>query len=1057
MAHPLRTHEDYQIGIICALATEMAAMVAMLDEAHPKLPRLAGDDNEYTLGKIGVHNIVIACLPAGLMGNGPAAIVANSMQRSFPIKFGLMVGVGGGVWSKRDDVRLGDIVVSQPTGAHGGVVQWDFGKVGQGGEFRRTGSLNKPPPILLNALQELRTFDITDGVDIQECLSIMVQNKPRIGRTYRYHGADRDQLFAATYEHEGDETCEQCDLESILQRLPRDNPSPKIHYGNIASGNEVMKHGVTRDRIANDLGVICFEMEAAGLMDNFRCIVIRGICDYADSHKNKIWQPYAAATAAAFARVLLRFIDEQEVIKMSPTPKPPKPLRVLPFGRNKDFVGRHSHLDRLIKILHTEDTEEDCQRVALVGLGGVGKTQIALECAFRLQKLILNLSVFWVRASDPISFGSAYRDIGQRLKIPGIEDDKADVKRLVQTRLSQETTGKWLMIMDNADDFEIFYHRNNNSSVSGRLSEYFPSSELGAILFTTRDREAATNYAGSNVIDTNEMNNEESRDLLRRNLQNKRLMDDDSSATKLLELLVNFPLAIMQAAAYMNAKSSSIAEYLRIYQGSNDNIIELLSKDFKDTRRYPGMKNPVATTWLISFEQIQKRDALAADYMVFISCIKEQDIPRDLLTPASEIEKTEALGTLKAFGFIKERISRDSYDMHPLVHKAMQNWLKIKDDWGFWNQQSLIKISYVFPWPEHENRAIWMRYLPHAQYIITSLDLELIRTMETNEVKEHLCRLLHNLAWSSFLKGQYVEAEGISRQGLQLLEMVLPKDHRNTLANMNNLAQALCLQGKLTEAEAIHQETLQLQKTVLGEDHPNTLSSMNNLATSIYKQGKYAEAEAIHRQTLQLQKTVLGEDHPNTFSSMNNLVTSLYKQGKYAEAEAIHRQTLQLQKTVLGEDHLDTLKSMNNLAVSLNDQGKHAEAEVMHRQTLQLRKTVLGEDHPGTLKGMNNLAISLNGQGKYAEAEGLWQQTLQLQEKVLGKDHLDTLRSMNNLVECLDRQGKYKEAEVISQNADRNSRSEHHLIRTSRQTKRKEKQTTKIYPAGVEALGHNNV
>ena len=291
-------------------------MVAMLDETHPKLKKQNGDDNEYTLGRIGVHNVVIACLPAGLMGNGPAAIVANNMQRSFPIKFGLMVGIGGGVWSKKGDIRLGDVVVSQLTGTHGGVVQWDFGKMEKDGQFQRTGSLDKPPPVLLHALQELKTFDITDGVNLEEPLSLMVYNKPRMGQTYRYQGGDHDQLFEATYNHEGDETCDNCDPKLIVQRPARENPAPRIHYGNIASGNEVMKHGITRDRIAKEEGVICFEMEAAGLMDNFRCLVIRGICDYADSHKNKIWQPYAAATAAAFARVLLGFIDEQEVIKM---------------------------------------------------------------------------------------------------------------------------------------------------------------------------------------------------------------------------------------------------------------------------------------------------------------------------------------------------------------------------------------------------------------------------------------------------------------------------------------------------------------------------------------------------------------------------------------------------------------------------------------------------------------------------------------------------------------------------------------------------------------------
>jgi hypothetical protein len=218
------------------------------------------------------------------------------------------------------------------------------------------------------------------------------------------------------------------------------------------------------------------------------------------------------------------------------------------------------------------------------------------------------------------------------------------------------------------------------------------------------------------------MDDRESRELLQRSLQNKQLIEDTDGVIALLKSLVNLPLAIMQAAAYLNAKGCTIAEYLRIYKESSDNVIMLLSKDFEDIRRYPGMKNPIATTWPISFEQIRVRDPLAADYMAFISCINEQDIPRDLLPPASEFDKTEALGTLKAFGFIKERLAGASYDMHRLVHTAMQNWLKHNDEWRNWNEKTLKQITNVFPWPEHENRAMWMMYLPHTQCAISRFE-----------------------------------------------------------------------------------------------------------------------------------------------------------------------------------------------------------------------------------------------------------------------------------------------------------------------------------------------
>jgi hypothetical protein len=222
-----------------------------------------------------------------------------------------------------------------------------------------------------------------------------------------------------------------------------------------------------------------------------------------------------------------------------------------------------------------------------------------------------------VRASDTTSFDNAYRDIGHQLKIPGIEDDKADVKRLVKARLSEENTGKWLMIIDNADEFKIFYNANDDNG-SHALSEYLSFSPLGAILFTTRDRKAATRYAASNVIDIDEMDDDESKELLQRSLQKKHLIKDEDSTMKLLKSLVNLPLAIMQAAAFLNANTCTIAEYLKIYKENNDNVVKLLSEDFEDIWRYPDIKNPVATTWLISFKQIQIRDPLAADYMAFI-------------------------------------------------------------------------------------------------------------------------------------------------------------------------------------------------------------------------------------------------------------------------------------------------------------------------------------------------------------------------------------------------------------------------------------------------------
>ena len=309
-----RNHDAYKVGIICALPLEKAAVTAMLDEEHPRLPNKEGDDNDYTLGKIGEHNVAVACLPAGMTGKASAATVAADMLRSFPIKVGLMVGIGGGVPSKSADIRLGDVVVSQPTGMHGGVVQWDFGKMEREGIFRRTGTLNKPPRVLLNALSRIQVRSELEGLQMQTYLDEMLARRPNMAKNYGYQGQDMDWLFPADCDHEGGHDCDECDRTRLANRQPREEEGTvEIHYGNIASGDEVMRDGKTRDRIAAEEGVLCFEMEAAGLMDNFRCLVIRGICDYADTHKNKRWQRYAAATAAAYSKELLLVMPAAEL------------------------------------------------------------------------------------------------------------------------------------------------------------------------------------------------------------------------------------------------------------------------------------------------------------------------------------------------------------------------------------------------------------------------------------------------------------------------------------------------------------------------------------------------------------------------------------------------------------------------------------------------------------------------------------------------------------------------------------------------------------------------
>jgi len=299
----------YTVAWISALPVESAAAVEMLDKKHDD-PRSHGSNtDQYVFGQVGDHNVVMARLPSGQMGNNSAAAIVARLTAMFPsIRFAFMVGIGGGVPSAKLDIRLGDVVVSHPHLQHPGVVQYDFGKTGPDGQMR-AGALDAPPKALLNAIAKMRENYHRDLSNLSKHLSAFDQLSQ-----FSRDTAGPDILFRPTYRHTEGETCEECNKEMIIERTGRAGQEVVIYYGTIASGNQVMKDGVTRDRISAELGgVLCFEMEAAGLASTFPCAVIRGICDYADSHKNKSWQPYAAATAAAVAKELLLVIPAEEV------------------------------------------------------------------------------------------------------------------------------------------------------------------------------------------------------------------------------------------------------------------------------------------------------------------------------------------------------------------------------------------------------------------------------------------------------------------------------------------------------------------------------------------------------------------------------------------------------------------------------------------------------------------------------------------------------------------------------------------------------------------------
>jgi tetratricopeptide (TPR) repeat protein len=432
------------------------------------------------------------------------------------------------------------------------------------------------------------------------------------------------------------------------------------------------------------------------------------------------------------------------------------------------------------------------------------------------------------------------------------------------------------------------------------------------------------------------------------------------------------------------------------------------------------MKNPVAATFAISFEQIKKSDPQAADILSIMSMLDTQAIPTSLLPLEKDIGSTKALGTLQAFSLITKASQQERedqlFDMHRLVRLIMRKWLRERSEVELWTRKAISSVSERFPAGSHEKRNVCRVYLPHALKILspeqTPSDQILPEATQPSqetlkETKIAQAALQFCVSWYLQTKGDFILAEPIARASSVLRETVLGKEHPDTLRSMNNLAGLLYRQGKYKEAEKMNRQTLELTETVLGKNHPNTLISMSNLAVVLDRQGKYEEAEKMNRQTLELRETVLGKEHLKTLASMNNLAGVLDRQGKYEEAEKINRQTLELTETVLGKNHPNTLISMNNLTWVLDRQSKYGEAEKINRQTLKLRETVLGKEHPDTLISMSKLTGVLDRQGKYKEAEKINRQTLKLRETVLGREHLKTLASMNKLAGVLNRQGKY--------------------------------------------------
>ncbi|KAM6483909.1 hypothetical protein HDV62DRAFT_389029 [Trichoderma sp. SZMC 28011] len=684
----------------------------------------------------------------------------------------------------------------------------------------------------------------------------------------------------------------------------------------------------------------------------------------------------------------------------------------IPYTSNPDFVGR-SKIFKLLKdqLGHTQQTSTSTSqaRASLYGLGGTGKTQIALEYAFQLQKTHPTVSVFWIHASSAARFRQAFASIAQKYDIPGYAEPKVDMLLLVKGWLEEKDRGEWLMIIDNADDMQLFFGQPAGTTTSPskekdeeHLARYLPECAHGTILITTRNKQVGVRMTkGQQPIEVLRMNEGESAQLLRARL--KGISATNTQLSMLSSQLEHLPLALAQAAAFVQETSITVHKYLQLLSNSDMDIVYLLSREFETVGRDTEAPQAVAQTWMLSFQQIEQQHVLASELLSFMSMLDRQDIPAQFLShygkqtgggvPRAEIELTEALGILKAFSFVTETTDSGSFDMHRLVQLVTRKWLTSRGTISRFSTEALMTVSNMYPYGQYETRTKCAAYLSHANAVLH------LNGLKSKDEKKARASLLYCIADYFNFEGKWSQAEMFHTEAREIRRELLGADHRDTLRSMHSLALTYTYRGRWKEAEDLLVQVIEARKIKLGADHPDTLASMSNLALTYTYQGRRKEAEDLHLQVMEACKIKLGADHLDTLSSMSNLAFTYQYQGRWEEAEDLLVQVIEACKIKLGADHPDILVRMNNLASTFRDQGRWKEAEDLLVQVMETWTIKLGADHPYTLTSMFNLAITWEYQDRHNDALALMKTCAQTRHQVLGPMHPGTIRAQSTVEE----------------------------------------------------------
>ena len=672
----------------------------------------------------------------------------------------------------------------------------------------------------------------------------------------------------------------------------------------------------------------------------------------------------------------------------------------IPITRNPYFTGRQQLLQSLHDNLSTARMAALTQAQALYGLGGVGKTQSAAEYAYRYGEEYTH--VFWVLAATQDSLIADFVKLAQLLDLR--EKDQQDQQQIV-TAVKRWLVAHegWLLILDNADDLR-------------QAHEFLPPSHKGHVLFTTR---AQASGAIAASIEVEQLGLHDGALLLLRWI--KRLNVNASldeaqpanrtAAERIVQEMDGLPLAIVQAGAYIEETGCNLEDYLSLYA---EHRKELLARP---SRLIPDYPETVATTWALSFEQVKKESAAAADLLCLCAFLAPDAIPEEMLTRgAAELgpvlgavvgdtfKLNEALEVLRRYSLVRRNADTHMLSIHRLVQTVHCDSMD-QETQRIWAERSVRAMNAAFPVIDYgtdKNYQHYLQYyLPHVQEcatLITQYDLHFLEAAQ----------LLHQAGAFLFFHGFYPQSQSLHRQALTIRRQVLGSDHPNVAESLNVLGMLSRNQGDYEQAEEFHQQALIIREKTLGPHHPATIQSLNNLGVLYRVQGKYEQAEPLLQEALSIHQESLGFEHPDTLISFINLAKLYVEQHKVEQSEQLLQQVLATSERILEPEHPLIAQSLNLLARLSYGQGNHEQAETLWKRALTILEKTFGSEHPATAEPLNDLAELYFAQGRYLQAQSFCQRVLSIREKTLGSNHPDTIAVRKRLINI---SGKKEEEE----------------------------------------------